>query len=59
LIAETATRTKIPPTPEHGLILLSCGVFANTIRLLTPLTISDTFLEEGLDMLEQALMEIA
>jgi len=43
----------------HGLILLSCGIFANTIRLLAPLTISDTFLEEGLDILEKSLMEIA
>ncbi len=44
---------------EHGLILLSCGIFANTIRLLAPLTISDAFLEEGLDILEKALTEIA
>lgn len=43
---------------EHGLILLSCGIFANTIRLLAPLTIPDDQLEEGLDILEEALSEI-
>ena len=40
---------------DNGLILLSCGVFANTIRLLCPLTASDSILEEGLTKLETAL----
>jgi 4-aminobutyrate aminotransferase/(S)-3-amino-2-methylpropionate transaminase len=40
---------------ENGLILLSCGVFANTIRLLCPLTASDAILDEGLTKLEAAL----
>lgn len=40
---------------EAGLILLSCGVHGNTIRLLNPLTISDDLLDEGLDLLEIAL----
>ncbi len=40
---------------EAGLILLSCGYYANTIRLLAPLTIPDAHLHEGLDMLETAL----
>jgi len=40
---------------ENGLILLSCGVFANTIRLLAPLTAPDDILDEGLDRLEAAL----
>ena len=43
---------------EHGLILLSCGIYGNTIRLLAPLTIPDEQLEEGLNILEQALVEI-
>ena len=41
---------------DAGLILLSCGYYANTIRLLAPLTIDDAHLEEGLDMLETALV---
>lgn len=40
---------------ERGLILLSCGIFGETIRLLMPLTIPDTMLDEGLGVLEQAL----
>ena len=38
-----------------GLIILSCGIFSNTIRLLTPLTIADEILDEGLDILQEAL----
>ncbi|OYW28258.1 MAG: 4-aminobutyrate--2-oxoglutarate transaminase [Caulobacter sp. 12-67-6] len=38
-----------------GLILLSCGVYGETIRLLAPLTASDKILDEGLDILEAAL----
>jgi 4-aminobutyrate aminotransferase/(S)-3-amino-2-methylpropionate transaminase len=44
---------------EHGLILLSCGIYGNTIRLLAPLTIPDDQLEEGLDILEKSLVEVA
>jgi 4-aminobutyrate aminotransferase/(S)-3-amino-2-methylpropionate transaminase len=40
---------------ENGLILLSCGVYGNAIRLLVPLTASDTLIDEGMDVLEQAL----
>ncbi|WP_428353952.1 4-aminobutyrate--2-oxoglutarate transaminase [Methyloprofundus sp.] len=43
---------------EKGLILLACGYFANTIRLLVPLTIPDKHLEEGLDIIEAALIEV-
>lgn len=40
---------------NKGLILLSCGVYGETIRLLAPLTTSDVVLDEGLDILEAAL----
>ena len=49
------TKKVLAKAREHGLILLSCGVFANAIRLLVPLTVSDALLDEGLDALEQAL----
>ena len=42
---------------ENGLILLSCGIYGNTIRLLAPLTIPDNHLAEGLDILEKSLGE--
>ena len=44
---------------ENGLILLSCGYWGNTIRLLAPLTIPDAHLEEGFDIIEKSLSEIA
>jgi len=40
---------------ELGLVLLSCGYWGNTIRLLAPLTIPDDQLDEGLQLLEAAL----
>jgi len=39
---------------EMGLILLSCGVRGNVIRILVPLTIKSKHLEEGLGILEEA-----
>ena len=40
---------------DRGLILLSCGLHGNVIRLLPPLTIPDADLDEGLAILEEAL----
>ncbi|HEX7389157.1 MAG TPA: 4-aminobutyrate--2-oxoglutarate transaminase [Acidiphilium sp.] len=49
------TRQILASARENGLILLSCGVNYNTIRLLVPLTVSDAVLDEGLTALETAL----
>lgn len=54
--APDAIKTVTSRALEHGLILLSCGFYANTIRLLAPLTISDDQLEEGLNILENSLV---
>jgi len=40
---------------ERGLLLLSCGLDGNVIRLLPPLTIPEDDLELGLELLEEAL----
>lgn len=58
-------RTKEPATREtaeviaaaraRGLLLLSAGTLGNVIRFLTPLTISDAALNEGLAVLAEAL----
>lgn len=40
---------------ENGLILLSCGVYANVLRILVPLTASDKLVDEGLDTIEKSL----
>ncbi|MGF7008845.1 4-aminobutyrate--2-oxoglutarate transaminase [Aminobacter sp. BE322] len=50
-----ATRRVTRAAYENGLVLLSCGVNANTIRILVPLTASDAIVDEGLDLLERAL----
>jgi 4-aminobutyrate aminotransferase / (S)-3-amino-2-methylpropionate transaminase / 5-aminovalerate transaminase len=40
---------------ERGLVLLSCGMYGNVIRILVPLSIDDELLERGLGLLEEAL----
>jgi 4-aminobutyrate aminotransferase-like enzyme len=40
---------------EQGLLLLSCGLYGNVIRLLPPLTATDEELERGLGILERSL----
>jgi 4-aminobutyrate aminotransferase-like enzyme len=40
---------------ERGLVLLSCGLYGNVIRLLPPLTIMPEELDEGLAILEDSL----
>ena len=40
---------------ERGLVLLSCGLYGNVVRLLPPLTISSDELDEGLAILEESL----
>lgn len=50
-----AARAVTAKALDGGLILLSCGVYGETIRLLFPLTVSDDLLDEGLGLLEDAL----
>jgi 4-aminobutyrate aminotransferase/(S)-3-amino-2-methylpropionate transaminase len=40
---------------KRGLVLLSCGVYGNVIRILVPLTASDAVLDEGLGQLAAAI----
>ena len=53
-----ATKALTTHAAEMGLILLSCGVYANTIRVLVPLTVEDEILEEALAILSDALRAI-
>ncbi|EWH01743.1 4-aminobutyrate--2-oxoglutarate transaminase [Halomonas sp. BC04] len=43
---------------DKGLVLLSCGLYGNTIRFLMPVTIEDEILEEGLAIVEASLKEL-
>ena len=40
---------------ELGLLLLTCGVYANVVRFLFPLTIEDAVFDEGLALLVRAI----
>jgi len=51
------TRALVQAAGRRGLILLSCGIYSNVIRILAPLTIPEAQLEEGLALLEQSLAE--
>jgi 4-aminobutyrate aminotransferase/(S)-3-amino-2-methylpropionate transaminase len=52
------TRALVQRAAARGLVILSCGVYGNVIRLLAPLTISDALLAEGLDVLEASLADV-
>jgi 4-aminobutyrate aminotransferase/(S)-3-amino-2-methylpropionate transaminase len=39
---------------KRGLVMLSCGVYANVLRILVPLTVPQAQLEEGLKILGEA-----
>ena len=42
---------------ERGLLLLTCGLHGNVIRLLPPLTIAGDELARGLELLEESLVD--
>jgi len=44
---------------ENGLIVLSCGIYGNVVRILVPLTAADAVIDEGLDILEGSLIAVA
>lgn len=56
--APALTNAIVAAAEERGLILLSCGVRANVIRILVPLTIGDDTLEEGLRVLEASIESV-
>ena len=44
---------------EHGLVLLSCGLYGNVLRVLVPILADSSEAEEGLEILEESLVEAA
>ena len=49
------TRRLLTAALERGLILLSSGSYGNVVRVLAPLTTPADVMQEGLDVMEQAL----
>jgi 4-aminobutyrate aminotransferase/(S)-3-amino-2-methylpropionate transaminase len=56
--AKHATSRLIEECYREGVIILKAGTFDNVIRLLPPLTIDESLLGEGLDVLEKALATV-
>jgi 4-aminobutyrate aminotransferase/(S)-3-amino-2-methylpropionate transaminase len=52
------TKALIGRALEKGLILLSCGLYGNVVRVLMPLTASDAIVEEGLDIIDACFAEL-
>lgn len=52
------TRRVVAEAARRGLILLSCGSYANVIRLLVPLTASDALLDEGMRILADSFAAV-
>lgn len=49
------TKSIIAHALKRGLLLLSCGMYGNAVRVMVPLTASDEILNEGLAIFEEAL----
>lgn len=54
-VAKDSAKAVTMRAADEGLILLSCGTFGETIRILVPLTASDGIVDEGLAAIERAL----
>ena len=53
-----ATKALTIKAAEMGLIILYCGIYYNTIRILVPITVEDSVLQEGMDIIAQALRSV-
>ncbi|UWR30094.1 4-aminobutyrate--2-oxoglutarate transaminase [Sulfitobacter sp. W002] len=49
------TKRVIAHALKRGLLLLSCGMHGNAVRVMVPLTASDAIVEEGLAIFEEAV----
>ena len=57
--AAELTKQIVAEAAKRGLILLSCGTFANVIRVLVPLTASDAVIDEGLAIIDACFAQLA
>jgi len=51
------TKAVVSHALRRGLILLSCGMHGNALRIMVPLTASDAILDEGISIFEAALSD--
>jgi 4-aminobutyrate aminotransferase/(S)-3-amino-2-methylpropionate transaminase len=57
--ADTETKEVSQFCYEHGLITITAGSYSNVIRLLMPIVITDSQMNEALDVLEAALAAVS
>jgi 4-aminobutyrate aminotransferase/(S)-3-amino-2-methylpropionate transaminase len=57
--AEAETKQIAEYCYKHGLITITAGTFGNVIRILVPLVVTDEQLDEGLNVIEEALASVA
>jgi 4-aminobutyrate aminotransferase/(S)-3-amino-2-methylpropionate transaminase len=63
LVSDAAARTPAPDLThaivdaalQRGLLLITCGVHGNCVRVLVPLVVTDAELDEALGAWEEAL----
>ena len=53
----TFTKSVIDHALKRGLILLSCGMHGNALRIMVPLTASDAIIDEAMSIFEAALAD--
>jgi 4-aminobutyrate aminotransferase/(S)-3-amino-2-methylpropionate transaminase len=53
------TKALVKHAAGKGLVLLSCGLYGNVIRLLPPLTASTAVVDEGLSIIVDSLRQLA
>ena len=52
------TKELVHLAARRGLVLLSCGIYANVIRFLAPVTAGDALVDEGMGILRECLLEL-
>ena len=57
--APEMAKAVVAEAARRGLLVLSCGVYGNVIRIMAPLTIPDGLLDEGLGLLEDTVAAVA
>ncbi len=55
--APEATKAIVKRCHDRGLIIITAGIFSNVIRMLMPVNIPENQLEQGFDILEEAIAE--
>ncbi|MFO1112446.1 MAG: 4-aminobutyrate--2-oxoglutarate transaminase [Rhodospirillales bacterium] len=57
--APDIAKAVVAEAARRGLLLLSCGVHGNVVRIMAPLTIPEDVFEEGLGLLDEAVAAVA